>query len=61
MDQTVREHIDRLTIRVQALNEQLMEQGQGVADQNRIESEIRAAQLALDYYRKAIELEKNIG
>jgi hypothetical protein len=28
---------------------------------NQIESEIRAALMALDYYRKALDLEKQVG
>lgn len=61
MDQTVRTHITHLEHLIQRLNEQLMEQRQDLLERNRTELEIRAAEMALDYYRKAIELEKKIG
>jgi hypothetical protein len=38
-----------------------MDKSQTQAERNRVESEIRAAELALEYYRKAIELEKQVG
>jgi len=61
MDRTLREHISHLEQKFQALNRQIMENRRTQAERNRIESEIRAAQLALTYYRKALELEQQVG
>ena len=61
MDRTLREHISHLEQKLQALNHQIMENRRTQAERNRIESEIRAAQLALTYYRKALELEQQVG
>jgi hypothetical protein len=38
-----------------------MEDRRTQIDRNRIESEIRAAQSALTHYRKALELEQQLG
>lgn len=32
-----------------------------LAERNRIEAEIRATELAISYYRKALELEGHVG
>jgi hypothetical protein len=40
------------------LNSQIMENRRTQIERNRLESEIRVAQLALTYYRKAQELEQ---
>lgn len=62
MDRTLRDHIAHLEERIHALNGQLMHDDKGtLMERNRIESEIRAAEMAIDYYRKALELEKQIG
>jgi hypothetical protein len=61
MDRTLREHITHLEQRLQVLNNQIMENRRTQIERNRIESEIRAAELALTYYRKALELEQQIG
>jgi hypothetical protein len=61
MDRPLKEHIANLERRLQVLNAQLMESTRTLAERNRIESEIRLAALALDYYRKALELEKRVG
>jgi len=37
------------------------EEEEPLVERNRIESEIRAAKLAIEYYRKALELEKKVG
>ena len=60
MDRSLREHIATLEQRLQALNKELMESTRTRAERNRIESEIRLAEMALTYYRKALELEKQI-
>jgi hypothetical protein len=59
MDLTVREHVNRLQQRLLALNQQIMET-RSRDDRNRIETEIRAVNLALEHYKAALELEKNL-
>jgi len=61
MDRTVREHISFLEDRIQQLNFKMMESRQNQEQINQIESELRAAILALSYYRKALELEQNLA
>jgi hypothetical protein len=61
MDRTLREHIAFLEHRLEQLNTEIMETRHTLEERNLIESEIRAATLALSYYRKALELEKSIG
>jgi hypothetical protein len=61
MDRTVREHISFLEDRIQQLNFKMMESRQNQEQINQIESELRAASLALSYYRKALELEQNLA
>lgn len=60
MDRTLKEHITSLEQHIQALNQELMESARTRAERNRIESEIRVAEMALSYYRKALELESQI-
>jgi len=60
MERPVKEHIYVLERRVQKLNRLIMDNRRTQKERNRLESEIRAAQLALDHYRKALELEKQI-
>ena len=60
MDRPLREHISELQRKLQELNRQIMENARNHAQRNRIESEIRAAELAITYYTKAIELETQI-
>jgi predicted transcriptional regulator len=57
MDKPVRQHIKDLEARVQFLGLQLMDGQKPQAERNGIESELRVAQQALDYYRAALELE----
>lgn len=61
MDRSVGEHISRLEQRLRELNTELMEEGQTRVERNRVESEIRAAELALVCYRQALELERQIS
>ena len=61
MDRTVREHISFLEDRIQQLNFKMMESRQNQEQINEIESELRAATLALSYYLKALELEKSLA
>lgn len=60
MDGPIKEHISFLKGRLQDLHKQVMENRRTRIKQNRLESEIRAAELALTYYRKALELEQQI-
>jgi hypothetical protein len=61
MDRTVREHIAHLEQRLHNLNAEMMGNRGTHAEANRLETEIRAAEMALAYYRKALELEKQIS
>jgi hypothetical protein len=60
MERPVREHINFLERRVQKLNRLIMDNMRTQEERNRLESEIRAAQLALDHYRRALELERQV-
>ena len=61
MERPLKEHISFLESRVQELNGNIMQNRQTQVERNRLDAEIRAAQLALTYYRKALELEKEIS
>ena len=56
MDVTVREHIVNLGARIKALANELMDE-KNLSKRNMVESEIRAAEVALVHYRAAIDLE----
>lgn len=60
MDQTLRMHVEFLKQQLQMFNQKLMENGLPIAERNRIESEIRAALLALEHYQKALALEESL-
>jgi hypothetical protein len=60
MDRTVRQHVEWLEERQQALNNTLM--ATDTRDKaNAIESEIRVVRLALEHYRAALDVEKSIS
>jgi hypothetical protein len=61
MDRPLREHISHLEKRLEKLNKELMEHSRTIEERNRMESEIRVAQLALVYYRNALELERQVS
>lgn len=61
MDRTVKDHITFLEGRLRELHTTLMNNDRTLPERNRLESEIRAAQTALTFYRKALELEHQIG
>ncbi|HEV2696727.1 MAG TPA: hypothetical protein VGU90_01970 [Terriglobales bacterium] len=63
MDRPLREHIDNLQSRILRLGEQVMDNNLTQEERNKIQSEIWAAELALNHYRKALELEQkhNLG
>jgi hypothetical protein len=54
MDRTVREHIESLQARLNALNVALMTGQKSLVERNRIESEIRAVTMALEYFHAAL-------
>ena len=56
MDLTVRQHIERLESHLNALNAEFMDE-KNTDRRNRLESEIRAVELALSHFRVALELE----
>lgn len=60
MDRTLREHINFLERQIKDLSGKSMDDRLTKGERNRMESEIRAVKLALDYYRKALELEKQL-
>ena len=59
MDLTVREHIAALEARMEALANELMDETDR-AKRNNVESEMRAAQMALAHYRAALDLESTL-
>ena len=60
MQNTLHEHIMRLELNIQTLRDQLTDPYLSTTERNQIESEIRVAELALAYYRKAYELEQTV-
>ncbi len=61
MERTLKEHISSLENRIEQLNAEMMEKHRTQEQINEIESELRAATLALSYYLKALELEKSLA
>ena len=59
MDVSVREHLQRLEQRLQALSQEIME-NRTRDDRNKLEAEIRAVNLAITHYRTALELEEGL-
>ena len=60
MNRPLREHIEFLKRRVERLNMRGMRNRLTRDQRNGIETEIRAANLALNYYEKALDLERRI-
>ena len=60
MEAPLKVHIRNLEQRLQTLTEQLMANRVSREERNRLEAEIRAANLALSHYRTAIELERSV-
>jgi hypothetical protein len=60
MDRPLSEHIRFLEQQLQLLHRGIMDDGRTIKERNRLESEIRAAQLALEHYKKALALEESI-
>jgi hypothetical protein len=59
MDFTVRQHIEKLETHLRKLNAEFMEETD-TARRNQLESEIRAAEIALSHFRSALEIENAI-
>jgi hypothetical protein len=60
MDQTLNVHISFLEQKLDDLHKRFLDDARTRVERNRIESDIRAAELALVYYKKALELEQQI-
>ncbi len=61
MDLTLGQHIRRLQLRLEALSEAIMRPGISLEQRNNIESNIRAVNMALEYYRAALDIEQSIS
>jgi hypothetical protein len=60
MDLTLREHLRRLNERLQLLSREIME-NRSLEERNKIEAEIRAANLAIAHYQSALEQESRLS
>ena len=60
MDKAIAVHISFLEQQLSVLRKELTEEGRTRVERERIESEISAAELALVYYRKALQLEQQL-
>jgi hypothetical protein len=61
MQRTLQEHVFQLEERIQRLRDELTKPTLKAEEFHRISSELRAAELALTFYRKAFELEQRIS
>ena len=61
MDRSLRDHVTDLEKRISDLNRKLMEDARTLTERNEIESNIRATQLVLDYYLRALQLERELS
>lgn len=61
MRHTLQKHVLGLEERIQTLREQLTVPGRSKRELHRARTDIRVAELALDHYRMAHELEQKIG
>jgi hypothetical protein len=59
MDTTVREHMQHLEEKRQLLSTEVMEESHQ-EKRNRLESELRAVESALKFYREALETERRL-
>ncbi len=60
MERKLKDHIRYLEEQVEVLSGRLMDSSVNQEERNRLESDIRAANLALSYYRQALDLEKSL-
>lgn len=61
MDRPVSEHLTTLNRRISELSERLAQNLMTTIEHDRVESKLREARKAVEYYRKAIEIEKRIA
>jgi hypothetical protein len=59
MDTTVREHMRRMEQKRDLLNTQIMEESDA-EKRNRLETDLRAVESALKYYRDALDTERRV-
>ena len=59
MEKSVREHLRTLHEHLQSLSQQIME-NRSLEERNKLEAEIRAANLAIAHYKTALELERSL-
>lgn len=57
MDRTLKQHITELERRIDQLSHEMMQNRKTRTERNRIESELRVAQQALEHYQQAFKLE----
>ena len=60
MDKPVRQHMQELERRIHHLATELMLNRKSQVDRNRLETELRVAQQALEHFRRALELEQDL-
>jgi hypothetical protein len=60
MDKTVGEHIRELETRRQQLRDETMKDGLSLVRKNDIDSDIRAIDLAISYFRAALETKQQV-
>lgn len=61
MHRSLAEHLATLERRIARLNQEIMQNHLTKMERNRLESEIRAAQLAVSYYRRALAIEHSLA
>jgi len=57
MDKPLRQHITELESRIHLLSQEMMQNQKTLPERNRLETELRVAQQALELYQRAIQLE----
>ena len=60
MDKPLRQHISELESRVRQLSHEMMLNHKSRTERNRMETELRVAQQALEHYRHAMKLEAQL-
>ena len=60
MDRTLKQHITELERRIDQLSHEMMQNRKTRTERNRIESELRVAQQALEHYQQAFKLEGHL-
>jgi len=60
MDVSIRKHLQSLEERLEVLSRQIME-NRSRDERNKLEAEIRAANLAIAHYKAALDLEQSLS